>query len=98
MRVIPTRPLRQPSHEIKPFRPVQRQRITVKQIWYQSVIPISSELVGHELGVLPDANHIGQVEDRGVFVDCFPGGRGYVGFDGANFDGFTGWFAAVGFF
>jgi hypothetical protein len=52
-------------------------------------------LVGHELGVLPDANHIGQVEDRSVFVDCLSGRRGYVGFDAADFDEFAGGFTAV---
>lgn len=95
VRVVPTRPLRQPSHEIKTLMPVQRHRITVKQIWHQSIIPISGELVGHELGVLPDANHIGQVEDRGVFVDCLFGRRGYVGFDAADFNEFAGGFTTV---
>lgn len=44
---------------------------------------------------MPDTNHVGQVEDRSVFVDCLSSGRGYVGFDAADFNGFAGGLAAV---
>jgi hypothetical protein len=97
MRVIPARPLREPTLEVKVRRSVQAQCITVKQIRDECIVSISGELVGHQLRVLPDADYVGEKEDRGFFVDGLACGLGDVGFDVADFDGFAGWLAAVVF-
>ncbi len=97
MRVISGGPFRQPSNEIKTIRSVQTQWITVEQIRYESEVSIGGELVGNQLRVLPDPDHVGKEEDCGVFVDGLPCGLGDVCFDIANFDGFSGWLAAAFF-
>jgi hypothetical protein len=90
--------LRQPRREIKICMPVKCQLITVKQIRDQGVVSVGGELVRHQFRVLPDADYVGEKQDRDVFVDGLSGWLRDVGFDIADFDGFAGWFAAVFFF
>jgi hypothetical protein len=94
MRVISPGTLRHPSHEIKAFMAIQAQRITIEQIRNQSVVSISGVLVGHQLRVLPDADHVREKEDRSILVDCLACRLGDVGVDAADFNAFAGWLAS----
>jgi hypothetical protein len=47
MGVIPSRPLRQPSHKVETVRAIQRECITVEEIGHEGVIAIGGELVGN---------------------------------------------------
>jgi hypothetical protein len=91
MRVIATSTLRHPSHEVKALMTIQAQRITIEQVRDKGVVAISCVLVGHELRVLPNADHIRQEQDRSVFVHRLSCRFGDVGFDAADFDAFASW-------
>jgi len=95
MRIIAPGAFRQPTHEIKALMTIQAHRITVKKVRNQGVVSIGSVLVGHQLRVLPDADHIRQEEDRGVFVDGLSRRLRDVGIDAADFDTFAGRLALV---
>ena len=95
MRIIAARALLQPLHEVKARRSIKLQLITVKEIRDDGVVPVCCELVGHQLGVLPDPNNVGEVDDCGVFVDGLAFRFGDVGFDNADFDALARWLAAV---
>lgn len=94
MRIIAPRALCQPSHEVKALRPVELHRIAVEEVRDDGVVPIGGELVGHQLGVLPDPNHVGEVDDCGIFVNGLACRLGDVGFDIVDFDAFAGWLTA----
>lgn len=95
MWIIPARSLGQPLHQIEISRSIELQCTAVKQIWDDGVVSVDSELVGHQLRVLPDADYVGEIEDRGAFVDVLTGGLRDVGFDAPDFNGFAGWFTSV---
>src|SRR5450756_2251113 len=69
MWIIAPSSLRQPLHQIEISRSIDLQRIAVEQIRDDGVVSVGGELVGHQLRVLPDADYVGEIEDRGVFVD-----------------------------
>ena len=89
--------LRQPPGEIKVVGSVDLQGVAPEEIRDDGVVPIGGELVGHQLRVLPDANHVWEKDDRGIFVDSLACRLGDVGFDIADFDAFAGWLAAERF-
>jgi hypothetical protein len=95
MWIIPACSLGQPLHQIEISWSIDLQRIAVKQIWDDCVVSVASELVGHQLRVLPDADYVGEIEDRGAFVDVLTGGLRDVSFDAPDFNGFAGWFTSV---
>jgi hypothetical protein len=94
MRVVSACPLREPSREIKVRRPIQAQWITVEQVGNERIVSVSGKLVGYQLRVLPDADHVGEEEYGGVFVDIVSCRLSDVGLDVADFDGFAGRLAA----
>ena len=87
-------PMLQPVHQVEARGPVDLQLVPVEQVRDQRVVAVGGKLVRHQLRVLPDPDHVRQEQDRGVFVHCLACGCGDVGGDGADFDGFAGWFAA----
>ena len=53
-------------------------------------------MVGHQLGVLPDTDDVGEEEECGIFVNCFAFGLRDVGFDAAGDFGLGArWFTTV---
>jgi hypothetical protein len=95
MWIVPARSLRQPLHQIEISRSIDLQCIAVKQIWDDGVVSVHSQLVGHQLRILPDSDYVGEIEDRGVFVNVLTSGLRDVGFDATDFNGFAGWFTSV---
>lgn len=83
---------------IDPFHDVLRcgigEPVAVQDIDDDCVIAIGGELVGHELGVLPDAENIGDVEQGGTIV-LLALGLGHVGVVLADLDGLAGGLAAM---
>lgn len=87
MGVLSIRSLRQPSHKIKVLRSVQAQGIAIEQVRNQGIVSVRSILISHQLAVLPDANDVGEEEDRGIFVHFLALGLRDISFDAADFDG-----------
>lgn len=48
----------QPLEDVESLRRVQPHWVSVEEINEQGVVAVCSELISHELGVLPDSNHI----------------------------------------
>lgn len=81
MRVAATLTTREPTHNVELAQiDSDVKLVAIEQIGNQSSVATSSELVGDELGVLPDAEDIG-VDDHGCGVGR--GGLGEVGGDTA---------------
>lgn len=80
VRIVAIGPLMHPFHHIEAVRSVQAELVAIEQIRNERQVPISSELVGHELTVGPDTDDIGEKEDglAGVLSGLF-GRRGDIG-------------------
>lgn len=88
MGVISTRSLGQPSHKIEIIGSVQAQCIAIEQVRNDGVVSVGSELIGHQLAVLPDTDDIWEEENGCVLVNCLAFRFSNVGFDtSSNFDG-----------
>jgi hypothetical protein len=95
MRILPIRALSQPFHNVKALRSVEGNWVAVKEIGDNGVIAIGSELVCHQLAVLPDTDYIWEVEDGGILVDSLASGLGDVCVDVTDFDGFASWLSTL---
>lgn len=94
MWISPLRPLVHPTHEIEIRRPIDLHGIPIELIKHESVVSIGSKLIGYQLTVLPDANHVGQEKNGGFFVDGLAARFGNVGFYVTKGGQFSSWFAA----
>lgn len=74
--------LAQPGREVEAVGTVQRQGVAVEEIRDEGHVALGGEVVGHELAVLPDADHVGDVEDAAALLGLALGRRGQVGVDG----------------
>jgi hypothetical protein len=82
--IVSTRAFRQPCHKIESLRSIQAQWIAIEQIRDDGIVSICRELISHQLAVLPDTDHIGKVNDRGILVYGLSLWLGNVGLDAAN--------------
>lgn len=62
--VVAGRAPRHPLHEVEVAGAVQRDRVPVEQVDDQRRVPVGCELVGDQLAVLPDPDHVRQDQDR----------------------------------
>lgn len=62
--VVAGRAPRHPLHEVEVAGAVQRDRVPVEQVDDQRRVPVGRELVGDQLAVLPDPDHVRQDQDR----------------------------------
>ena len=62
--VVAGRAPRHPRHEVEVAGAVQRDRVPVEQVDDQRRVPVGRELVGDQLAVLPDPDHVRQDQDR----------------------------------
>ena len=85
MRIVAISSLCQPLHKVKSLGRVQADGVAIEQVRHEGVVSIGSELIGHQLAVLPDANYVWQVENRGILVHSLALGLCDVGFDAADF-------------
>jgi hypothetical protein len=95
MRVVAISSLCQPLHNIKPRRGVQADGIAIEQVRHEGIVSIGSELISHQLAVLPDADYVWQVENRSILVHDLALGLCDVGFDAADFNRAAGELASV---
>lgn len=92
MRVLAVPALLDPFHDI--LRWGIGEYVAVEDINDDGVVSVGSELIGHELGVLPDAENIGDVKQGGTIV-LLALGLGHVGIVLADLDDFAGRLAAM---
>lgn len=71
----------QQTHEVKVGRLVQRHRVAVENIKNNGIITVFCELVGNELAVLPNTDHVWDDQEGGVLVNCLSRGLGDIGID-----------------
>lgn len=93
--VLAVTALAEPLHDVEAVGAVQRERVAVEDVDNEGVVAVGGEVVGHELGVLPDANDIGDVQQSGAIVLLAGCGLGHVGLIRANLDGLAGGLASV---
>lgn len=86
MGVFSIRTLRQPLHKIQALGLGHRDGVAVEDIDDYGVVAVGSELVGHKLGVLPDAEDVGDVEEGDAIVLVGALGLGDVGIVLADLD------------
>lgn len=84
-----------PAWEIKVLRTVNFHRIAIELVNHQNVISICCELVGHQLTILPDTDHVREEENGFIGVNGFSSSLGNVNFCLAEFGGFSGWLTSV---
>jgi len=85
----------QQFHDLESLRSVERNWVSIEQIRKDGIVSIGGVLIGHQLAVCPDTNHIGEEQNSGIFVYCAAGGLGDVGFDVADLDGLSGGLTSV---
>jgi len=91
MWILPVGALHNPFMNVKTGRArAERQRIAVEDVDDECDVAVGRELVGHQLAVLPDADHVRQEEDAGASVGFVGGRLGEVGVIGADFDQLAG--------
>lgn len=56
--------LGEPGHEVKVVWAVELKSIAVEKIRHDGVVAVGGELIGHQLGVLPDTDDVWQEENR----------------------------------
>lgn len=90
MGILAITPMLQPTWKVKVLGTVDLHRVTVELVNGEGVVAICSELVCDELRVLPDANHVGEKEDCGVFVNGVAASFSDIDFGAAEGGGFSG--------
>lgn len=93
--VLAVTALAEPLHDVEAVGAVQRQWVAVEDVDNEGVVAVGGEVVGHQLGVLPDANDIGNVQQSGAIVLLAGCGLGHVGLIGADLDGLASGLASV---
>lgn len=68
MGVLSIGPSTQPLHEVEAFGHGHGNGVAVEDVDNNGVVTVGGELVGHELGVLPDAEDVGDVEEGDTIV------------------------------
>lgn len=87
VRVVSRCTLGHPLHEVEALGwGTKRHRILIEEIWDKSVVAVGSELVGHQLGILPDADDVWEVENGSLLVDILASGLSLVGIKRADFE------------
>jgi len=94
VRIVTTGTLGHPGHEVKVLGRIESHRIAIKKINHDGIVAISSVLISHQLGVLPDAENIREVQNCRLLMDFVLGDCG-VGFDITDLESFPGRLASV---
>lgn len=68
VRVVAGRSLLAPGEEVEALGWALRDRVAIEEVDDERQVAVGSELVGHELAVLPDAEDVREVENRGVLA------------------------------
>lgn len=89
MGVLPVRASTQPLHEVEAGGHGHGDGVAVEDIHDNGVVTVGGELIGHELGVLPDTEDVGDVEECYAIVLVGALGFGDVGLVLADLDGAT---------
>lgn len=63
MGVVSIAALGHPAHEVEVVGAVKRERVAVEDVENQGEVALGGQLVGHELGVLPDADDVGEEKE-----------------------------------
>lgn len=92
VRVVAVGALCEPLHDIRRWR--VGELVAVEDIDDDGVIAVLGELVGHKLGVLPDAEDVGDVE-QGDAIVLLALWLGHIGLVLAYFDGLASGLAAA---
>lgn len=94
VRVVAIRALGDPFDKVKVSLAVQRQRITVEDVWQQHGVSLRGKVVGQQLAVLPDTQDVGDEENALAIASLVGGRSGQVGVNGAvDLDVLAGGFA-----
>lgn len=97
MRVLAIAALVKPLHEVEVGRPpIQRQRVAVEDVDDECGVAVGGKLIRHQLGVLPDADHVRDVQQRCAVVLYAAFGLRDVGFVRPGFEGRAGGLAPGG--
>lgn len=95
VRVVAARSLLEPGEDLEIRRWVLRDRVAIEEVDDERQVAVGSELVSYELAVLPDAEDVREVENRGVLMRRGGVGSRQVGGMLADLDIGTGGIAAV---
>lgn len=87
VRVLAVAALGEPLHEVDVAQAVGSELVAIEQVHQQRRVAVGSVLVGHELGVLPDAEDIREVKEGRVGVLVGAAGDSEVGVDVTDLDG-----------
>ena len=87
--------LSQPLEEVQAVGLGHGEWVAVEDVHDDGVVAVCGELVGHQLGVLPDAEDVGNVEERDAVVLVGARGLGDVGVILADLDDAAGGLATA---
>lgn len=80
----------EPAHEVEVGVAVEGERVAVEDVNDQGQVAVGGVLIGDQLAVLPDAEHVGDEQDASVLVCLLGCGHGEVGSVLADLDLLTG--------